>query len=81
MLEVAKILLPIDFSERSVDAANAATAVAEHFHAQITLLHVLAPGFDAPTAIQGQRTVIRGLTREEAEEQMKEFRCNAWRHL
>ncbi len=77
MLAISKILLPIDFSERSADAANAATAVAEHFHAQITLIHVLAPSFEGPNVKRGHKTVLRNLTPEEAEEQMNNFRCNA----
>ena len=81
MFTIAKILLPVDFSARSADAADAATEVAEHFHSEITLLHVLARGFDAPLAIPAQRTVSHGFTREEAEERLKEFRCSEWRRF
>ena len=61
MFAITKILLPIDFSERSADAADFGAAVAEQFHSEITLLHVLAPRFEAPLALQGQRTVIHPL--------------------
>ena len=81
MFDLTKILLPIDFSERSADAADAAAAIAEHFHAEITLLHVLSARFDAPLAIPGQRTVIHGFDREEAEEKMKHFRCGELRRF
>jgi len=81
MLKISKILLPIDFSASSADAADAATAIAEHFQSQITLLHVLAPGFEPPLPTSGQRTVIHGFVRVEAEERMKYFRCDEWRRL
>ncbi len=81
MITISKILLPIDFSMRSADAADVATAVAEQFHSEITLLHVLAPRFEAPLGIPGRRTDIQDFTREEAEERLKEFRRYAWQLL
>jgi nucleotide-binding universal stress UspA family protein len=81
MFTIAKILLPIDFSARSTDAADAAAAIAERFGSEIVLLHVLAPGFNAPLPTSAQMRLLHGLAREEAEEKMKEFRSNEWRHL
>ena len=43
MKSLAKILLPVDFSERSLGAARYAKTLADHFHSELTLLHVLAP--------------------------------------
>lgn len=43
MQSLSKILLPVDFSERSVAAAHYAKALAGRFGAEILLLHVLAP--------------------------------------
>lgn len=43
MRSLARILLPVDFSERSLGAARYARLLAEHFHSELTLLHVLAP--------------------------------------
>ncbi len=43
MKSLAKILLPVDFSERSLGAARYAKILADHFHSQLTLLHVLTP--------------------------------------
>jgi nucleotide-binding universal stress UspA family protein len=43
MLPLAKILLPVDFSERSVGAAHYAKNLADRFHSQVVLLHVVKP--------------------------------------
>ena len=41
MRSLSRILLPVDFSERAVAAARTAKSLAEHFHANLTLLHVV----------------------------------------
>jgi len=41
MLRVQKILFPVDFSERCSAAARHAAAMARHFNARLTVLHVL----------------------------------------
>ena len=43
MRSFSKILLPVDFSERSTGAARYAQALARHFQAELILLHVLTP--------------------------------------
>ena len=43
MPSVSRILLPIDFSERSVGAAHYAGTLACHFGCELVLLHVLIP--------------------------------------
>jgi nucleotide-binding universal stress UspA family protein len=43
MKSLGKILLPVDFSERSLGAARYARTLAEHFHSELTLLHILTP--------------------------------------
>ena len=43
MRSLDKILLPVDFSERSLGAARYAKTLADHFHSELTLLHVLTP--------------------------------------
>ena len=40
MLDLSRILLPIDFSEHSRIAAQQAGVLARHFHSEVTLLHV-----------------------------------------
>jgi nucleotide-binding universal stress UspA family protein len=41
--DLARILLPVDFSERSAGAARYAKSLARHFLSELTLLHVLTP--------------------------------------
>src|SRR5579862_9717014 len=43
MKPLAKILLPVDFSERSLGAARYAKTLVDHFHSELILLHVLTP--------------------------------------
>jgi len=43
MKPLSKILLPVDFSERSLGAARYAKTLADHFQSELTLLHVLTP--------------------------------------
>jgi nucleotide-binding universal stress UspA family protein len=43
MQSLSKILLPVDFSERSVGAAHYASLLASHFHSELILLHALPP--------------------------------------
>jgi nucleotide-binding universal stress UspA family protein len=43
MPSLAKILLPVDFSERSLGASHYAKTLADRSHSEITLLHVLTP--------------------------------------
>jgi len=44
MASFGKILLPVDFSERSLDAARQAEVLVRHFHSDVTVLHVADPG-------------------------------------
>jgi len=43
MQSLARILLPVDFSERSLGAARYARSLASHFGSELILLHVLPP--------------------------------------
>jgi nucleotide-binding universal stress UspA family protein len=43
MFLLKKILLPIDFSERCLGGARYAIPLVEHFHSELTLLHVISP--------------------------------------
>jgi len=46
MLRVNKILLPVDFSERSNRAARYALPFLAHYHAEAIVLHVLPPHYE-----------------------------------
>jgi len=46
MLSLAKIVLPVDFSERAAHAARFSARVAERFGAEIILVHVLPPHYE-----------------------------------
>ena len=43
MPSLSKILLPVDFSERSLGAARYAKILADRYQSEITLLHVVTP--------------------------------------
>src|SRR3954454_3528399 len=43
MLNLRQILIPVGFSERSMDAAPFVAAIARRFDAAVTLLHAVAP--------------------------------------
>jgi len=47
LFSLAKILIPIDFSERCLGATRFAIPLAERFNSEIVLLHVLLPHDDA----------------------------------
>lgn len=40
---VKRILVPVDFSDPSLQAVRCAAAFAQHLHARVTLLHVVEP--------------------------------------
>jgi nucleotide-binding universal stress UspA family protein len=46
-MSIAKILLPVEFSDRCLGAARYAEFIACHFHAELTLLHVVSPPYMA----------------------------------
>jgi nucleotide-binding universal stress UspA family protein len=43
MLNIKKILLPVDFPVASLDVVHQAATLARHFHSEIVLLHVVTP--------------------------------------
>ncbi|MFN7919302.1 MAG: universal stress protein [Bryobacteraceae bacterium] len=45
MLAIPRILLPVDFSERSAVAARYAAALARRFHSTVTALHAIPPPY------------------------------------
>jgi nucleotide-binding universal stress UspA family protein len=67
MLPLKKILCPIDFSDPSLHALEAARELSLHFNAQLILLHVIAPLPATPT-LNAAATVHTGPYQEALEE-------------
>jgi nucleotide-binding universal stress UspA family protein len=83
MLKMAKILVPIDFSERSADVARAVVPVADRFGSEINLVHVLSSRF-GPHLIASPETSLRDFeaqTRAEAKKSLEGFFSTEWRNL
>ena len=60
MPSITKILVPIDFSERSRRAIAYAVGFASHFNAELLLLHAVAPSFQIDRrAIQSEKDALR----------------------
>ncbi len=83
MFSLAKILIPIDFSERCLGATCYAVPLAEHFHSEINLLHVLPPfegsgdvGVDGVTVGE-----IMAARQAKAQKQLDDFLNAALHHL
>jgi nucleotide-binding universal stress UspA family protein len=61
MFSLRRILVPIDFSERSQTAARYAETLARRFNAQLILLHVLPPPHYEFTALEAGGAVLDDL--------------------
>jgi nucleotide-binding universal stress UspA family protein len=68
MRSISKILLPVDFSERSTAAARYAQALARHFEAELILLHVLTPPNYEFGALETAGSMLDELYRNRAEQ-------------
>jgi nucleotide-binding universal stress UspA family protein len=76
MSTLAKILLPVDFSERCLGAARYARALAGRFGSEITLLHVLEPVRYEFSTLEFGGTVMNDLLanrHEQARQQLELF--------
>jgi len=73
MPSLSKILLPVDFSERSVGAARHASLLARHFHSELTLLHALTPLHDEFGAIETAGTMLVDVYRARASQAAREL--------
>ena len=73
MRSFSKILLPVDFSERSTGAARYAQALARHFQAELILLHVLTPPNYEFGALEIAGSMLDELYRNRAEQASKEL--------
>ncbi len=70
---IQKILSPVDFSERSAGAVRYVEALAEHFGAQVTLLHVLPPPHYEFSSMEVGGTVVSELFAAREEQVRKEL--------
>ncbi|MGA2268962.1 MAG: universal stress protein [Bryobacteraceae bacterium] len=73
MRSFSKILLPVDFSERSVGAARYAQSLARHFQAELVVLHVLTPPNYEFGALEIAGSMLDELYRNRAEQASKEL--------
>lgn len=77
MFSLAKLLVPIDFSERCLGAARYAIPVVEHFHSELTLLHVVHPIDEEPA----EAAMVNESRARKAQKQLDSFLCAALNHL
>lgn len=73
MRDLAKILLPIDFSERSAGVARYARSLAVHFGSELTILHVLAPLQYEYGALEIGGSMLSELYRNRSEQAAREL--------
>jgi nucleotide-binding universal stress UspA family protein len=75
MRSLNEILLPIDFSSRSLEVARYAAGVARRFHSKLTLLHALTPLNPAWVAIGNAATIdeLNGHQKEAAYTRLNSF--------
>ena len=72
MLQVRKILLPVQFHETSLRVIGVADSIARHFHSEIVLLHVIAPESYSPY----DRPAGRPMTSEELLDELRSYAQN-----
>jgi len=53
MLEIGRILLPVDFQNSSKHVVHQAAALARHFHSEIVILHVVTPLSYSAAVLEG----------------------------
>jgi nucleotide-binding universal stress UspA family protein len=73
MQTLSKILLPVDFSERSLGAARYARFLADHFHSEVTLLHAITPLPYEFGALEGGGAMLSEIYSDRAEQAQAEL--------
>jgi nucleotide-binding universal stress UspA family protein len=84
MLTVTKIAVPTDFSEPSREGFRRACELAEHFGAELLVIHVMAPvpiipaGHGAvPFNVQGYKTEIEKVSRKNLDAFVADEKCGS----
>ena len=80
MRPLAKILLPVDYSERCRAVAVRAIPLAEFFGAEITALRVLNPVPGAAPGTRGGMEEIRAANRDKEAVRLRDFVTHEFRH-
>src|SRR5574339_640941 len=82
-IALSKVLLPVDFSEKSVEAARYAVKLLKSFRPQVTLLHVLTQhyGFDMPGLENEELTRFLAEDESNARTQLEKFLKPDFRNL
>ncbi len=81
MLSLAKLLLPIDFSERSPGAARCARSLALHFQSEVLLVHALPPLYSDIAGMEVTGSMVVDVYRTRADGAEKELEAFAAEHL
>jgi nucleotide-binding universal stress UspA family protein len=81
MQSFSKLLLPVDFSERSAGAAHCARALAARFDSEVVLLHVLPPPQYDFGAMDAGGTMLAELYRSRSEQSSQDLQAFAQAEL
>jgi nucleotide-binding universal stress UspA family protein len=83
VLSLSRILLPVDFSERSAGAARYAACLARHFNSELILLHVVPPLLYDVGCLEGGLSPgdLGGLRTEQARRDLDAFLSPELDHL
>jgi nucleotide-binding universal stress UspA family protein len=84
MFDLSRVLLPIDFSERSIDAAHHATALACRFHSELHIVHVIdlrVYGVYGVINVRDALTEFAPGCQEEAVREVENFLADEFRNL
>jgi len=81
MPALAKVLLPVDFSERSVGASRYARSLAVHFRPEVLLVHVLAPLYSDLGGMEVTGSMLLEVYRSRSAAAEKELEAFAAAHL
>jgi nucleotide-binding universal stress UspA family protein len=73
MFSLAKVLFPVDFSERCAGAARFVVALAARFQSQVTMLHVLPPPHYEFSALEVGGAVLNELFANRAQQVAREL--------